>query len=108
MGFKEEAYKFLEAYRANAENSESIYKNLSLSMYYAYKDNAEKAIKHLKLFSEQDDYHYWTVLFLDIDPLIDNMKDEAEFQKILNKLKNKFWKRHKRLRKSLDKKGLLH
>ena len=108
MGFKEEATKYLEAFRAYSESSESIYKNLSLSMYYAYKDNAEKAIKHLKLFSEQDYYHIWTVLFLDIDPLIDNMKDEAEFQKILDKLKSKFWKRHKRLRKSLDKKGLLH
>lgn len=108
MGFKDEANTYLEAYKTNAEATESIYQNLSLAMYYAYKDDAENAIKHLKLFSEQDDYHYWTVLFLGIDPLIDNMKDEPEFKQILNKIESKFWKRHKRLKKTLDKKGLLN
>jgi len=108
MGFKDEADTYLEAYKTNAEATESIYQDLSLAMYYAYKDDAKNAIKHLKLFSEHDDYHYWTVLFLGIDPLIDNMKDEPEFKQILDKIESKFWKRHKRLKKTLIKKGLLN
>ncbi len=108
MGFKDEANNYLEVYKSNAETTESIYKDLSLSMYYAYKNDTDNAIKHLRLFSEQDDYHYWTVLFLSIDPLIDNMKGNVEFMNLIEKIEHKFWKRHKRLRKTLDKKGLLN
>lgn len=40
--------------------------------------------EQLKLFSQQDNCHYWTILFLKIDPLIDNIKDLPEFKIIMN------------------------
>ena len=42
-----------------------------------------------------------------MDPLIDNIKDLPEFQKILNYLENKFWNNHKQIKASLEEKELL-
>jgi hypothetical protein len=67
----------------------------------------ELAIEHLSLFSRHENYHYWTILFLEIDPLIDSLKELPEFSKILDELKNNFWDNHNRLRISLEKKALL-
>ncbi len=75
MGFEEESKKYFEKYREYAENDKSIYKNLSMGVYYSYKGNTEKALEHLKLFSQQDNYFIWTILFLEIDPLTDNIKN---------------------------------
>ncbi len=107
MGYKEEANEYLEAYKQETQESKSIYKNLGLAMYYAYKNETQKAIDQLKLFALYDNYHYWTILFLRMDPLIDNIKHHPEFNQILKGIEKKFWKRHKYLKKSLDKKGLL-
>ena len=107
MGYKEEANAYLEGYKLETQKSKSIYKNLGLAMYYAYKNETQKAIDQLKLFSLYDNYHYWTILFLRIDPLIDNIKHHPEFNQIMKGIETKFWKHHKHLKKSLDKKGLL-
>ncbi len=76
-------------------------------MYYAYTNKTQKAIDQLKLFALYDNYHYWSILFLRMDPLIDNIKHHPEFNPIMKGIEKKFWKRHKRLKKSLDKKGVL-
>jgi TolB-like protein/AraC-like DNA-binding protein/Tfp pilus assembly protein PilF len=107
MGYKEEANEYLEGYKLETQESKSVYKNLGLAMYYAYKNKTQKAIDQLKLFSIYDNSDYWTILFLRIDPLIDNIKHHPEFNHIMKGIEKKFWKRHKYLKKSLNKKGLL-
>ena len=107
MGLKEESEKIFKDYKNYAENDISIYKHLSLAVYYSYKGDTENAIDHLKLFSQQSNYHYWLILFLEIDPLIDNIKDHPEFKSILSELEIKFWGSHERIKASLTKKGLL-
>ncbi|MFC2103960.1 helix-turn-helix domain-containing protein, partial [Bacteroidota bacterium] len=107
VGLTEESKKLFMDYKYYAENDQTIYKNLSLAMYNSYKGDTKKAIEHLKLFSEEDNYFYWVLLFLDIDPLIDNVKDNSEFNKILNDIETKFWKRHEKIRASLEEKELL-
>jgi len=107
MGYKEEANAYLEGYKLETQKSKSIYKNLGLAMYYAYKNETQKAIDQLKLFAQYDNYYYWTILFLEMDPLIDNIKHHPEFNQIVKGIENKFWENHKYIKKSLDKKGLL-
>ena len=107
MGKDEEAEKFLDEYKQYADEDMSIYKNLSLSMYYAYQGDSEKAIEHLKLFSEEDNYMIWVHIFLPIDPQIDLLKDIPEFKQILLDIDTKFWKKHQQIRVSLEGKGLL-
>lgn len=107
MGQAEKAEKLFKSYKEYADNDKSIYKHLSLSMYYSYMEDTENAINHLKLFSEEDNYFYWIILFLEKDPLAGNIKDHPEFKKILKNLENKFWKNHNEIKAALEEKGLL-
>jgi class 3 adenylate cyclase/TolB-like protein len=106
-GFEEESEHFLNTYKAYAENDQSIYKHLSLSVYNSYMGNTDKAIKHLQLFSEQENYHYWTLIFVPIDPLVDNIKDLPEFRKIMKDIESKFWNSHQQIKTSLEEKDLI-
>ena len=67
----------------------------------------EKAIEQLKLFSEQEHYHYWTVILIPVDPLFDNLKDLPEFKSIINDLETNFWKWHEQIKSSLEEKELI-
>ncbi len=108
MGLAEEAEKYLRVYQIYAEHDKSVYKHLNLAMLHSYRGDSKKAFEHLTIFSEQDNYDYWVLIFVEMDPLVDNIKDLPEFKKILRDIENKFWDRHKRIKKSLDKKELLH
>ena len=59
VGMKVESDALFNAYLEYAENDRSIYKDQSLAVYYSYKGDTQKALEHLKLFSQQDNYHYW-------------------------------------------------
>jgi len=63
IGLKEESERYFKKYKDYAENDESIYKHLSLSMYYSYQGDTNKALEHMKLFSQQDNYNFWTTIF---------------------------------------------
>jgi len=107
VGMIEESKLMFEEYKYYAENDHSIYKHLSLAMYYSYMNDSENAIEHLKLFSEQDNYFIWTILFLEIDPLVDNIKDLPEFKNIMKDLESKFWDSHNQMKATLKKKELI-
>jgi len=107
MGLKSEAEGYLSKYFEYANEDVSLYKNLSLAMYFARIDDTKQALEHLKLFSEEDNYHYWTILFLEMDPLVDNLNDIPEFKELIKKIKTKFWQKHEEIKASLEKKGLL-
>lgn len=107
VGLTEESEAIFKEYLEYAENDASIYKPMSLAVYYAHRGDTKKAIEHLKLFSQEDNYHYWTILFLEMDPLIDNIKDLPEFKEILKDIEDKFWSTHKRIRASLEEKKLI-
>ena len=71
-------------FKEYADNDQSIYKHLSLAAYYSYRNETEKAIEHLGLFSEEDNYFYWITIFIPIEPMFDNIKDLPEFKAIMN------------------------
>jgi len=50
-------------YKDYADDDNFIYKQLSLAVYQSYNNNSSEAIEHLKLFSEQENYFYWTFYF---------------------------------------------
>ena len=108
LGKEEESRRYFREYFVFAENDESVYKHLSLAAYYAYFGDTVKALEHMELFSGQEKYPYWYILFLGMDdPLFDKVADLPEFQKILSEIKVKFWLYHNEIRDSLKEKGLL-
>jgi TolB-like protein/AraC-like DNA-binding protein/Tfp pilus assembly protein PilF len=108
LGRPEESRQYFREYLEYAENNQSIYRDLSLAVYYSYMNETERAIEHMELFSKQEKYPYWYILFLGMDdPLFDNVSGLPEFQKIMREIELKFWRYHKQIRESLKDKGLL-
>jgi class 3 adenylate cyclase/TolB-like protein/Tfp pilus assembly protein PilF len=107
MGYKEESAQYFAKFREFAENDPSIYKPLSLAAYYAYHNETKSALEALKQFAAQSNFQYWIILFMDIDPLMDNVKDLPEFKDIFSEMKTNFWQHHDRLRKSLEEQSLI-
>ena len=107
MGKADKARQLMNDYFEYAKNDESIYKDLSLAVYYAHQNDTEKALEHLELFSKQTNFHYWTILFLDQDPLLDNIKELPEFKKLYLQMEKRFWNNHRQLERSLKDKDLL-
>lgn len=106
-GRQEEADKYFELYSAFAEQDNSLYKDLNLAVSYACKNDEAKAMDHLNKFCEQENFHYWTILFLDVDTVFDELKDLPEFKLVKAELEKKFWVTHGKIRSSLEKEGLL-
>lgn len=107
MGFDEQAAEFFNAYAEYCEEDESIYKSASMAVKFTYEGKNEKAIEQLKLFATQDNYQYWIVLFMKLDPLIKPLKSHPEFDGTIQKIESRFWKRHNNLEKMLEEKGLI-
>ena len=107
VGLTEESSNDFTKYKDYAENDQAIYKHINLAMYYSYQGDKEKSIEHLELFSEQEHYHYWTMIFVEMEPLVDNIKDLPEFKRIMNDIETKFWKYHKQIKATLEEKNLL-
>jgi len=107
VGLAEESENYFKDFLDYAESDNSIYKHLSLAVYYSYRGDTENALDHMELFSQEDNYPYWYLLFFDIDPLFDNIKDHPEFRKFLNDIDIKFWRNHNQIKASLEEKDLL-
>jgi len=108
MGLVEESKEVFEEFGNFAQNDQSLYRNMSLCAYYSYSGDTEKALEHLKLFSDdEEDYFYWLLIFTPIDPLMDNIKDLPEFREFMNVIETKFWNNHEKFRKDLEAKGLI-
>ncbi len=107
MGLATESEELFKEYKEYADKDKSIYKHLSLAMYYSFKNDTSKAIEHLKLFSEQENYFYWIIVFLEIDPLIDNIRYHPEFEKIMKDIDSKFWDSHFQIKATLREKELI-
>lgn len=107
LGKKDEAKPFYDSFLAYAQNDESIYKDLSLSAFYAATGNIETAMNHFKAFSKQDNYQYWIVLFLDKDPVLTKMSDHPDFERTVKHIRDKFWAKNAKIRKRLKQERLI-
>ena len=52
IGLRAESEKTFSDFKDYADEDNSIYKHLSLAVYYSYNNDIQKAIKHLEIFSE--------------------------------------------------------
>ena len=107
MGLKEKAEDYIVNFKDYSDRDESIYKHANLALYYAFKGDINDAVKQMSLFSREYTYHYWTIIFLKIDPLVDAIKDLPEFQEIYNEIETKFWQKHNQITASLQQQRLL-
>jgi TolB-like protein/AraC-like DNA-binding protein len=108
LGLKKEGDEMIGVFKKVADNDKSIYKHLNVAAYYAYEGDKKKTMDELKAFIDEDNnFQYWALL-IDLDPMfIDVVGDGPEFKSFAKEMKEKFWKNGKRIRKSMEEKGLL-
>ena len=107
VGKEDEATKYFESYAAYCERDQSIYKSASTAVMYAYEGEYDLAIEQLQIFATQDNFQYWMLLFMDKDPIMKPLSNHPEFDEVIQKIEEQFWKNHTALRKSLEEKGLI-
>jgi len=107
MGLDEEASNFFKAYAEYCENDQSIYKAASTAVKYVYEGKLDLAIEQFNIFATQDNYQYWVPLFIEKDPLIKPLKNHPEYEKTMQKIKDRFWENQAQLKKYLVDNGLL-
>ena len=106
-GLDAHAARYFNAYRGYCERDQSIYKSLSIAVMHAYEGDFDQAIEQMKVFATQDNYQYWIVVFLELDPILEPLKSHPEFAPTVQKIKDRFWEKHAELKESLESKGLL-
>lgn len=107
MGEHEQAQQFYASYREFLDRTETAYKHLGLVAWYCEENNRDKALEHLKLFTQEDNIQYWIILFLNKAPDKTPIERSAEFQKLSRDIEKKFWANHEKLKGKLEEQGLL-
>ena len=107
MNKVEEAQKYIQDFRDYLSVDQSIYKDLNSALLSAYEGKTEDALQQIKQFSKQRDYHYWILLFFEIDPIMDVLKGDPSFKSLMQDLESKFWNRRDSLRIVLAENNLL-
>jgi len=107
MGYKDRATALYQSFAEYCENDNSIYKSASLATKYAHEGEIEKAIEQLKIFSTQDNFQYWIVLFLEEDPLMKKLEGHPEYESTIQKIKDRFWDNHRKIKQVLEKDELI-
>jgi len=107
MGLDEQSMNFYRAYAEYCENDQSIYKSASLAVKFANEGKIDLAIEQFNVFAMQDNFQYWMLVFLKIDPLINPLKDNAAFDDVMQKIEDRFWENQARLKESLEEEGLI-
>ena len=106
MGLDAEAEQLFSDFSEYCENDQSSYRSVNLVWKHAYEGKIDEAIEQLKIFSEVENYPYWFLLMED-DPLIKQLKSHPDFERIMQKIKDRFWENQAKLKKSLEAKGLI-
>jgi TolB-like protein/AraC-like DNA-binding protein len=107
QGLDEQAEQFYNSYSAYCEAERSIYKSASTAVKFAYEGSYDEAIEQLKIFSTQNSYQYWILLFIELDPIMEPLKSHPEFAPTIQKIKDRFWEEHEKLKASLEEKRFL-
>lgn len=106
-GQKEKAEELYKSYADYCENDQSIYKSASAAVKFAQEGKVDEAMEQLKIFSAQDNIQYWILLFMDKDPLMKPLQNHPDYEGTIQKIEDRFWENQKRLRSSLEEKGLI-
>lgn len=107
LGQSDEAQKYLNLYHDFLPKDESIYGNLGYASYFASTGAVDKGIEHLKAFAKAQNFQYWVVLFLEDDPIMQQMTGHPQYKATIEKINDQFWKQHQRIKKELVEVGVL-
>jgi TolB-like protein/AraC-like DNA-binding protein len=110
-GFKDEAEKWFKEQEKISVESLRLNRNYSMDAYcdlasiYAFTNEKSKAYESLRKFSDNRVFPSYRVQWIKEDPMLLNIRNEPEFQKIVIDLEVKYESEHERVRKWLEEQG---
>ena len=102
VGRPEDAEIYYNRYKAYAMNDESKYAPLSQAAFYASQNMVDEGIAHLKEFTDVKGIPYWFIIFIKDDPILGNLNDHPDYEKVLQLLEDNFWKEHDEIEEELS------
>lgn len=107
LGKSEMAKNFLADFDEYLKNDTSIYNPASLAIKFLYEGKIEQAMEQYKLFATKSNFQYWVVLFLEEEPLLEDLKSHKDYKITMQKIYDQFWEDHELVKKKLKENGLL-
>lgn len=107
LGYNEEAKQFFDAYDEYCKNDTSIYKPASLGIKYLYEGDKDAAIEQYQLFAQNGEFQYWMVLFMEQDPLMNDLSTHPKYKETIRMIFDKFEENHQEVKKMLEENDLL-
>ena len=107
-GYKNEADRlFREQKRVSEESIKmgrwySIDANYDIAALYAFLGEKEKAYENLRIVNKIHICPLWLLNLIKHDPFFNSIRNEPEFQKIVNDLEVKYQAEHERVRKWME------
>jgi len=78
-----------------------------LASVYAFRGDKEKAYEYLRIYNQTPVVSLWMMKIMQKDPLFDSLRDEPEFQQILQDVETKYQAEHERVRQWLEENDML-
>jgi hypothetical protein len=79
-----------------------LYPYYDIASIYAFRGDKEKAYKNLRIFNQRQSMPIWAVDFMKRDPLLNNIRNDPEFQQIVKDVESKYQAEHERVKKWLE------
>ncbi|WP_258105699.1 helix-turn-helix domain-containing protein [Marinoscillum sp. MHG1-6] len=107
LGFIDKSKKYYALGMERYEGLPEAYKYFNQTELYSALNDKEKAIKSLEAALNQEFIPYWNIRFIKDSPIYGEMRKNPEFIKLLERMEEKFWKKHDEIEKDLMEKSLL-
>ncbi len=91
--------------RNNRNNGQVINSYFDLACIYSFRSEISNALKYFKTYSQTKNCELWRLTEVKHEPLLDNLRNNSEFQQYQKDLESKFQAEHERIRKWLEDKG---
>jgi tetratricopeptide (TPR) repeat protein len=114
-GYKKEAEYYFDKQLEYSKNEiilkrrwgQRLYPYYDIAGVYAFRGDKLKAYENLKLFNQRQRMPIWAVNQIKNEPLFNSIRNEPEFQQIVEDIEAKYQAEHERVRKWLEKQGML-
>jgi len=91
--------------RTNLYNGQVIQAYYDLACIYSFRGDINNALKYFKSYSQIKNCELWRLTAVRHEPLLNNLRNNSEFQQYLKDLENKYQAEHDRVGKWLEGQG---